>query len=321
VIVVLDDAHLAGPTLSDWARFAERRPGRLLVVAAVRPAEGAPFPSTEVVNLGPLDRAAVTELVGADRADDLHERSGGHPLFLSELASAPDDELPASLVAAIERRCDDLGSGGDLIRSAAVLGSDLDVDLLASVLGRPPLDVLTDLETAADRNLLVETAGRFAFRHALVRQALADGARSSRAALLHRQASGVLAGRPDADPVLVAEHARLGGDTVLAARSLREAAARAADRFDHVTAQELLDQSQRLAPDDQTLLARARVRIRLGRYADAETDIAAATSSGAEGHQLSAWAAYFDRRFADAVRFAHDGEHAAEDDAERARCQ
>jgi len=321
VIVVLDDAHLAGPTLADWARFAERRPARLLVVAAVRPAEGAPFPSTEVVNLGPLDRAAVTELVGADRAEDLHERSGGHPLFLGELAAAPPGELPASLVAAIEKRCDDLGNGGELVRSAAVLGHELDVDLLASVLGRPPLDVLADLEVAVDRNLLAESAGRFTFRHALVRQALADGTRGSRAALLHRQASAVLASRPDADPVLVAEHARLGGDVVLAARSLRDAATRAADRFDHETAEALLDQSQRLAPDDQTLLARARVRIRLGKYADAEADLAAATSNRAESHQLSAWSAYFDRRFDEAVRFARDGELAAEDDAVRARCQ
>ncbi|RNL78343.1 ATP-binding protein [Nocardioides marmorisolisilvae] len=320
-IVVLDDAHLAGPTLADWARFVERRRAGLLIVAAVRPAEGTPFPANEVVNLGPLDRAAVGELVGADRAEDLHERSGGHPLFLSELAAAGEGDLPPSLVAAIEKRCDDLGSGADLIRSAAVLGDELDVDLLASVLGRQPLEVLVDLETATDRNLLVEDAGRFRFRHALVRQALADSARGSRAALLHRRASTVLAERADSDPVVVAEHARLGGDTALAARSLREAAARAADRFDHSTAETLLDQSQRLAPDDQTLLARARIKIRRGHYADAEADVAATASSGAEGHQLSAWAAYFDRRLDDAVRFAHDGEVTAEDPAVRARCQ
>ncbi|MFL6154691.1 MAG: BTAD domain-containing putative transcriptional regulator, partial [Marmoricola sp.] len=321
VIVVLDDAHLAGPTLAEWARFAERRPVRLLIVAAVRPAEGTPFPAAEVVNLGPLDRAAVTELVGADRAADLHARSGGHPLFLHELAAAPEGELPASLVASIERRCEDLGSGSEVIRGAAVLGTDLDVDLLASVLRRTPLEVLADLETATDRNLLIESAGRFAFRHALVRQALADGTRGSRAALLHREASVVLAGRPDADPVEVAEHARLGGDTALAARSLREAAARAADRFDHVTAESLLDQSQRLEANDATLIARARVRIRLGKYAEAEADATAAPSSGAEGDELRAWAAYFDRRFEDAVQYAHDGELSALDPSTRARCQ
>lgn len=321
VILVLDDAHLAGPSLADWARFAERRPGRMLIVAAVRTGEGAPFASTDIVNLGPLDRAAIIELVGADRADDLYERSGGHPLFLSELANAPTGQLPASLVAAIEQRCDDLGTGGDLVRSAAILGRDLDVDLLASVLGRAPLEVLGDLETAADRNLLVEVAGRFAFRHALVRQALADSARGSRAALLHREASAVLATRPGADPVVVAEHARLGGDVALAARSLRDAARRAAERFDHATAEDLLARSQKLAADDDTLLARARVRIRLGRYADAEADLAEAGSTGSESLQLSAWAAYFDRRFDEAVRFAHDGEVAAEDDAGRARCQ
>lgn len=326
LVLVLDDAHLAGPSLLDWARFAARRPLGLLLVAAVRPGEGAEptdwaGPATDTVNLGPLDRAAIVTLVGAARADDLLRRSGGNPLFLSELAAAPTGSLPASLVAAVERRCDDLGAGADLVRGAAVLGADLDVDLLATVLGRPVLEVLADLETATDRQLLVETSGRFSFRHALVRQALADGTRDGRAALLHREAGRALAGRPGADPVAVAEHARLGDDPELAARALRSAAARAAERFDHATTEALLDQSLSFEPDDATLLARARVRIRLGRYADAEADVTAAATGGSAGCELGAWAAYFDRRFDDAVRYALDGEVTAVDPESRIRCQ
>lgn len=320
-ILVLDDAHLAGPALGEWAAFAARRRLPLLVVAAVRTAEGESFTSTDTVHLGPLDLEATAQLVGAERAEELYERSQGHPLLLSELASAPPGAVPASLVAAIERRCEGLGTGAELLRCAAVLGADLDVDLLAAVLGRPALDVLGDLEVATGRNLLVEMSGRYAFRHALVRQALAESTRPGRSALIHRAAGRVLAARPDADPLRVAEHARLGGDVAQAARSLRTAASRAAERFDHRTTADLLDESLRLLPDDETRLARARARIRLGRYADADADVLASPGSGAARFEVGAWAAYFDRRFDDAIRFARDGELAAEDDSVRTRCQ
>ena len=133
------------------------------------------------------------------------------------------------------------------------------------------------------------------------------GTAAGRRALLHREAGRVLAGRPDADPAVVADHARLGGDRVLAATWLRIAAARAAERFDHATAEGLLDESLALVADHDTLVARAQVRIRRGRYRDAEDDVAAATEAGARRWEVGAWAAYFDRRFDDALRYADDG--------------
>lgn len=323
VILVVDDAHLAGPALADWLRFVVRHPLRLLVVLAERPAEGFPLPSTDEIGLGPLDLAACTELVGSDRAAALHARSQGHPLFLSELADAPSGPLPPSLVEAVTSRCDQLGEDAELIRSAAVLGTvfgaDLDVEVLAAVLGRPSLSVLSGLELAEARHLLVEQSGRYRFRHDLVRDALAAGTRPGRAALLHREAARSLSQRPDADPLEVAEHARLGGDVHLAAHALRDAADRAAARFDHATADALLDQSLALVPDDDALLARARVQIRLGHYREAEAAAGAATARGPAA-EVSAWAAYFDRRFDDAVRHAEDGVLAADDPVARARC-
>lgn len=319
-ILVIDDAHLAGPALTEWLLFTLRRPLRLLVVAGTRPAEGGSLTAGDIVNVGPLDRAATAELVGAERADDLFARSGGNPLFLSELARTPQDRLPPSLVEAVGQACDQLGDAAELVRTAAVLGTDLDLDLLASVAARPALDVLADVELAESHQLLVEESGRYRFRHDLVREALAAGTRATRAAILHRAAATALGRRPDADPLAVADHARLGGDLQVAARALRVAAARAAERFDHETAEDLLDQSLRLAAEDATLLARARVRIRRERYADAESDVAATRTSGAAGSEVAAWAAYFDRRFDDAVRHARDGELAAEEAFLRARC-
>ncbi len=320
-MVLVDDAHLAGRALADWVRFAQRGEVPLALVLAVRPGEGEPLPATEFVHLGVLDRQAAAELVGPARIDQLYLRSRGHPLFLTELAQqAAGTELPASLVESVSARCDELGPAGTLLRTAAVIGPRLDVDLLAAVLGRPAVDLLDDAERAAARQLLAAEDGTFAFRHELVREALAASATPGRAALLHRQAGRVLARRADTDPLTVAHHARLGGDVVLAAQALRAAAARAAERFDHVAAEELLDDSLRLHEEPDGWLARARVRTRRGKYAAALADVGRAAAAGPAALEVGAWASYFDRRFAQAIHFADDGALAAADPATRARC-
>ena len=130
----------------------------------------------------------------------------------------------------------------------------------------------------------------------------------------------MLARHPDADPVTVADHARLGGDLELAARSLRTAAERAAERFDHAAAEALLDDALRLHPDPEGWLERARVRTRRRRYAEALADVELAADAGAAALEVGAWACYFDRRFAQAAQFAADGALAAADPAIRSRC-
>lgn len=321
LVVLIDDAHLAGPALPDWVRFARREELAVAIVAAVRPGEGGPLPATAFVHLDVLGRAEAAELVGPARVDELYARSKGHPLFLTELAQqAAGAELPASLVESVSARCDELGPAGAMLRTAAVIGQELDVDLLAAVLGRPVVELLDDAELAAAKQLLADEDGTFRFRHELVRDALAASATAGRAALLHRQAGRVLSRRAAADPVTVAHHARLGGDLELAARALRDAAARAAERFDHAVAEALLDDALRLHPDPEGWLARARVRTRRGRYRDALLDAGLAAAAGPAALEAGAWASYFDRRFAQAAQFADDGALAAADAATRSRC-
>jgi DNA-binding SARP family transcriptional activator len=321
LVVVVDDAHLAGPALPDWLRFAVREKLAVTVVAAVRSGEGEPLPASAFVHLGALGRDAAAELVGPGRVDELYTRSRGHPLFLTELAQqAAGSELPASLVESVSARCDELGPAGLLLRTAAVIGPDLDVDLLAAVLGRPAVALLDDAEQAVAKQFLVEADGMFRFRHELVREALAASATAGRAALLHRQAGRVLDRRPGVDPLTVAGHARLGGDLALASRALRDTSARAAERHDYAAAEALLDDALRLDAGPDGWLARARVRTLRGRYAEALADVERAAPAGPAALEVGAWASYFGRDFAQAAQFAEDGALAAGDAATRARC-
>jgi tetratricopeptide (TPR) repeat protein len=220
----------------------------------------------------------------------------------------------------VSARCDDLGPAGALLRTAAVIGPELDIDLLAAVLGRGVVELLDDAERAVTGQFLADENGTLRFRHELVREALAASATAGRAALLHRQAGRVLDRRPDADPVMVAHHARLGGDLTLASRALRDASARAGERFDHAAAEALLDDALVLHPDQEGWLARARVRTRRGRYAQALGDVQRAGTAGPAALEVGAWASYFGRRFGQAAQFAEDGALAAADPATRARC-
>jgi tetratricopeptide (TPR) repeat protein len=107
---------------------------------------------------------------------------------------------------------------------------------------------------------------------------------------------------------------------MLAARALREASARAAERFDYRAAEALLDDALRLHDNPDGWLARARVRTLRGRYAEALQDVERAPAGGAAALEVGAWASYFGRDFAQAAQFAEDGALAAADAPTRARC-
>ena len=285
VVWLLDDAQWADQPTIAWLHHIVRRVP-VLVVLARRPEEGAPFRPHETVHLGPLDRSAVAEVLGepssSARAGDLFQRSGGHPMFLLELARSTG-ELPESIRDAVAERCDRAGpSTAATLRAAAVLGQDVDLDLLAAVLTARPADLLDHLEEGVRRHLLVETGTGFAFAHQLVRAALRASTSTGRAALLHREAASWLAQRRSADPGDVAFHALRGGDRRLAAQALAAAAEIASSRFEHDEAGRLLDEALILVDEPAYRIARARVRVQAGRLADADADATEALAVAVE---------------------------------------
>ncbi len=300
-ILVLDDVHLADTTTQAWLGFVAKRPesGPLLVVAALRPEAALSVPEATRVALGPLDLAAASRIVGGERAPVLLERSGGNPLFLVELAGVSGPDLPESILEAVSARAAQAGAAEQTLRTAAVLGPEVDLDLLAGVMHGSAVDLLRDLETGQRLMILEERELAFVFRHELVREALVAGTSASRRALAHREAARLLVARPQRDPMLVAAHARLGGNLELAARALIDAAVEASARFDHGEAERLLTESLGLRPLAAAFLERGRVRLTTERFSEAVADAeeAAALGARAEALELSSWAAYYQRDF------------------------
>ena len=322
VVLIVEDVHLAAPSTVEWLRYAVHRGRHLLVIASHRSDQGSALEHAEVIRLGPLDLEAVTELVGADRAVELHRRSGGHPLFLVELANAADDELPASVREAVAARVDDLGAAAGTLRAAAVLGSEVDVDLLAGALGATVVELLEHVDIGVRSRIIEDRSGALVFRHELFREALAADTTVARRALLHREAARVLRNRSRHDPLQVAWHAQRGGDLEMASIALIEAAGLAADRYDVALAETLLDQAVELVDSAATRLARARVRIARWNITGAQVDTTAALAmgSGAHGLEVAAWVEYYRRDYDMAYRYAEEAVARSDDAGLRASC-
>lgn len=174
----------------------------------------------------------------------LHQRTGGNPFFLEELLHGHQGEdlerlceqpLPWSLAEALSRQVDDVAPQvQQIVEAASVLGHRVPFDLLATVTGAGEQELIAALRQLVARGVLVESGeDEFSFRHALVREAIANQMLGRQRRRLHEAALEALlaAGGPSgaggsggaaADPAMVAHHARAAGrydDMVAAART------------------------------------------------------------------------------------------------------
>ncbi len=197
VALILDDLHWADPASCELLAYLIRRPAReLLLVCAYRDrqaghrllgalAEAGPAAIPHVhLKVGPLSLGEARELVG-DRPElrELHDESGGNPLYLKGLAGGAAGSTLTGLLAGELARL----SGMELraAQAGAVLGDAFTPDDVA-MLGPIPA-VLGEL---AARDLIRDTGdGRFRFRHPLLRQLVYEGADPAWRMLAHRMAA------------------------------------------------------------------------------------------------------------------------------------
>ncbi len=300
-VLFIDDAQRADPLTSDWIDSLARMPDLpLLILLTRRTGEGHVPEHAETITVSPLSLEATALMVGSDRALALHERTGGNPLFLSALARSDTDlALPDSVQSAVLERC--AGAGGDaaVLRDTAVLGTNVDVDLVAQVLRMDPIALVRVLEHGIRLHLLEERDGVFVYRHEIVREALELSVGSPRRAQLHREAARALTVQPGADPMLIAHHARLSGAAGLASDALTAASGIAAGRFDYPTALQLADEAIVASDTTDARLRRASVLLAMTRYEDARTDAEVAVAHGDQlrAYEVAGAIAYYCRDF------------------------
>jgi DNA-binding CsgD family transcriptional regulator/tetratricopeptide (TPR) repeat protein len=303
LLIVTLRTEEAGPSVIDWRLTLERQ--RLLAELPLLP-------------LGRSDLEAMIGclLGGAPRSDMLETIVGlteGNPFFVEEVVrtalTAADARVepgamrvPRSVHDAVQRRVNHLGeSARRAIQIAAVAGRRFDFTLLQKLLGVEEHELLASLKELIAAQLVVEDADeRFAFRHALTRQAVYVDLLGRERRALHAEVLAVLEQFVDSgDPVASEElsyhayaagawakattYASLAGDRALAMHAPRAA-------VEHFTRAVDAAEKLALAPNRQLFRGRGRANHDLGHFELARADYEAALGSATMvGDKRLAW--------------------------------
>jgi tetratricopeptide (TPR) repeat protein len=240
MLLVIDDLHWADePSLLLLRFLAPRlREAKLLLLATYRDVEvrrDHPLrdilpslrrePHCERIHLKGLEREAIRRFVevaigrrpDAELVEALQEVTEGNPFFLSETiellaesgaldadSAQRERTLPDGLRDVVGRRLDRLSEACNrLLRRASVIGMDLALGVLERFGDLATEQLLERLDEAVASGLVERVgagAGRYRFRHALIRQALYEELSTSERIRLHRELAEQLADLYSSNP-------------------------------------------------------------------------------------------------------------------------
>ncbi|MET7963311.1 BTAD domain-containing putative transcriptional regulator [Micromonospora zamorensis] len=250
VLLVLDDLHRADGDTLDLLTALLTGPqpatGPVLILGTYRATEISPELTAALARAAGLEpireylaglpvsatdelaRAVVGAALDPATARLIHDRSGGNPFFVRELAQLYASEGEAALAAVppgvrdvIRHRLAQLPTPTrTVLRQAAVLGRDLDPEVLG-VLAGDPAAVLDAVDRALQTGFLTEREpdGRLRFTHILVRDTLYADLSTPRRAAWHAAVAEVLRQREPVEPAALAHHLLRAGGPVAAGRA------------------------------------------------------------------------------------------------------
>jgi predicted ATPase/DNA-binding CsgD family transcriptional regulator len=259
VVLVLEDLHWADPASRDLVAFLARTmwAGRVTLVASYRSdelhrrhplrprlAELVRLPGVERLELAPFNRAELTdhleaitgEPLAADQVERIHARSEGNPFYAEQLLAAgagdADVGLPSTLADVLLARVQSLSElAQQVLQMAAVAGRRVSHRLLAQVAGWPEADLEHGLREAIGAGVLMTdgTTATFAFRHALLQEAVYAEMLPSEQVRLHAAYARILASEAEGVAAELAHHClashNLAGALAASVLAAEEAAA------------------------------------------------------------------------------------------------
>lgn len=189
LVIVVEDVHWADEaSLLVLAHLATQQRD-VLIFATFRdpcPAVADLMRSAVRIDLHGLSADEVAELVGPEHAAAVTSLTSGNPLFVTEIARAVSDgtwradQPPRSVRDIVTARLARLGDDTrELVRTAALIGRDFDLDLAATASGRP----ISALDEAT--SLIDATGHRFV--HALTRDAVEASLTTAERRTIHRR--------------------------------------------------------------------------------------------------------------------------------------
>jgi serine phosphatase RsbU (regulator of sigma subunit) len=246
ILFIVEDLHwVDASTLEFLGQFlTEGLHDRILTVLTFRPEFKTPWPAVAhqtSLALNRLTRRQVGELLGKSAVDSLpqqlidqiHERTGGVPLFVEELARLVreprqldqaggektrcdllDHGLPGTLRDLVVARLDGMTRNPEVAQLAATLGREFAYEVLAAVTTVSEATLMVELATLVRSEILYQKGSpprsTYMFKHALLEDALHDALATEKRQQFHRQIADALESRfPETAqtlPELLAHH-------------------------------------------------------------------------------------------------------------------
>jgi DNA-binding CsgD family transcriptional regulator/tetratricopeptide (TPR) repeat protein len=179
-------------------------------------------------------------------AEQLRERTGGNPFYVSEVLAAGGDAIPETVRDAVLARVERLDEPArTLLEAVAIEPSRMELALLMDLAGEDE----AALEACLASGMLRESRNVVAFRHEIARRAVAEATPAHRRLALHRRALVALTadGAPAPDLARLAHHAEAADDRDAVLRYAPAAAERAAALSAHTEAADQLARALRYA--------------------------------------------------------------------------
>ena len=252
LLIIVEDAHWIDPTSQQLAQMIVNQLGTMpaLMIVSSRSSDTLSLigqPPGLSIALDRLDRANANAIVAdvlgerdlsPDLIGQIIEKADGIPLFVEELTKmvlgsdagdvhsqslqpASRTQLPATLLDSLTARLDQLASAKRVAQTAAVMGREFPYDILSDIAGlsREALD--NSLGQLVEAGLIhtasAETQERFAFKHALIRDAAYESLLKRDRRDLHAAVASALAaknsGAQAIEPEILAHHYTEAGAT------------------------------------------------------------------------------------------------------------
>ncbi len=295
--LVVEDAHWADDaSRAVLSALAEGLHGLPVLLALSAREDGFSPPAgpgeEAMLRLAPLSQAAMAGLIAALDAEGaldpaaralISERAEGNPLFAEELVQLAREagsgtrateilSRASSLADSLLARLDALGDARPVAQVASVIGREFALPLLARVLEVERGAVSAAVARLIQAGLVIEAErDRYAFRHALVRDAAYASLLKARRRTVHARVGSILltefGSLVERRPELPAQHLEAAGETDAAILWWTKAGERAALASAHADALRLYRHAETLLrglPGGERSRRRADLLIRIG---------------------------------------------------------
>lgn len=269
-LCVFEDVHWIDPSTLEFLEHAINRidRARVLFVTSCRPEFRSAWSSRPNVTTHSVTRLSRNEVIGmvkdlssgtnmsAKVVDEIIDKADGMPLFIEELTrsikrallhsesgnenskqlvQSAATKVPETLYDALMERLDRVAPGHRVAQIAAVIGREFSYDLLSVAAGIGDGDLGSALSVLEKADIIyrvdVSPFVRFAFKHALLRDAIYNSILKSRRQEIHAAVARILESHfeelVESQPEIVAYHYGEAGKNELAVKYWRAAGLRA----------------------------------------------------------------------------------------------